>query len=299
MKNKQFIGLLCAFIATMCWACNYPVSRLMLGGTQLDEWYLSYLRIIIAVLFMLPFTFKSGDWQLFRKNWKFDWKMFLFLGCCSIVEGVLCFVALKYTTAARASLMANTAPVFTLLISLLFAKEKANASKIAGMILGLCGIVLVALSQGKDIFSSGISTLGGDMLAVISGIFWSLFTVFGGNVSKKYSGLFCSVMFRATGLFLMIPVLIIFNSKITFDLPPRVWIGTLYLGIISSGVAVGIWSFAQKYVKPGALGAFGYLSALSATVFSMIFLKEQITLPFVIAFIAILSGVFLMIRNKE
>lgn len=167
------------------------------------------------------------------------------------------------------------------------------------MFLGLAGIILVAFSQGKDVFSSGLSTLGGDMLAVISGIFWSLFTVFGGNVSKKYSGLFCSVMFRATGLLLMIPVLVIFNSQITFDLPLKVWIGTLHLGVISSGVAVGIWSCAQKYVKPGALGAFGYLSALSATVFSMIFLKEQISLLFVIAFITILSGVFLMVRNRE
>lgn len=301
MKNKELTGLLCALTATLCWACNYPVSRFMLGdgNTQIDEWFLSYLRIVIAIIFMLPFTFRGDDWSKFRFNWKRDWKMFVFLSFCSICEGVLAFVALKYTTAARASLMANTAPVFTLIISLAFAKESASGKKIIGMILGFCGILLVALSQGKDVFSSGLSTLGGDMLALISGIFWAVFTVFGGNVASKYSGVFCSVMFRLSGIFLMIPVMIAFNSKISFDFPPRVWLGTLYLGIISSGAAVGLWSYAQKYVKPGALGSFGYLSALMATIFSMIFLKEQITLSFVIAFAAILCGVFLMVKNRK
>ena len=182
MKNKQLTGLLCAFFATMCWACNYPVSRLMIGGTQLDEWYLSYLRIVIAVLFMLPFTFKSTDWQLFKKNWKTDWKMFLFLGSCCIIEGVLCFVALKYTTAGRASLMANTAPVFTLLISLLFAKEKANASKITGMILGLCGIILVAYHREK-IFSPRAFPRSAE-------ICWPLYRVYSGRCSPSSAEMF-------------------------------------------------------------------------------------------------------------
>ena len=299
MKNKLFTGLLCAFTATMCWACNYPVSRFMLGDTQIDEYFLSYLRIIIAIIFILPFTFKGNDWQTFKVRWKTDWKLFVFLSFCCLSEGVLAFVSLKYTTAARASLMANTAPVFTLLISLMSGKEKANCRKISGMLLGLIGITLVALTQGKDVFSGNLSTLTGDALALISGIFWSVFTVFGVNAAEKYSGLFCSVMFKMMGLFLMIPVLLVFNSKISFDFPLRVWIGIFYLGIFSSGMAVGLWSIAQKHVKPGALGSFGYLSALTATIFSMIFLKEQISLLFVISFAAILSGVFLMVNNRE
>ena len=300
MTRQEASGLRCALLATMCWACNYPVSRYMLGDSniQTDEWYLSYLRLILAVIVLLPFTLRGGDWQKFRVNWKSDWKMFLFLSCCSICESVIAFVALKHTTAARASLMANTAPVFTLLISLLFARERAGIKKIIGMMLGLLGIFLASMSRGNDIFSSGGSTFSGDMLALTSGIFWSLFTVFGGDVSSRYSGLFCAVVFRASGLVLMLPVLWYFDSGITFNMPLRIWVGTLFLGIFSGGIAISLWSYAQKYVRPGALGSFGYLSALCATTFSMIFLKEQLTLSFAAAFFAVTGGVFLMIKNR-
>ena len=81
MTRQEVSGLRCALLATMCWACNYPVSRYMLGDSniQTDEWYLSYLRLIFAVIVLLPFTLRGGDWQKFQVNWKTDWKMFLFL----------------------------------------------------------------------------------------------------------------------------------------------------------------------------------------------------------------------------
>ncbi len=302
MKNKRLIGLGCAFAATMCWASNYPVFRLIFnrsGVENLDEWWSSWLRTLFCIVVMLPFTFttQEGSWGKFRREWKKDWKMFLFLGLALVLEGALCFAAAKYTTAARTSLFANTSPVFTLLISFLFAKEVLSGRKITGVLLGLAGIIIAALSRGSDAFTSGISTLGGDMLALLSGVFWALFTVFGGDASSRYNGAFCTVIYRFCGLVLMTPVL--FFCDITFDLPWKVYLGLLYLAGISGGVAVWLWSIAQKYVEPGVLGSFGYLSAFSATLFSVLFLEEKITLPFILAFVLILGGMALIIRQSK
>ena len=71
------------------------------------------------------------------------------------------------------------------------------------------------------------------------------------------------------------------------------------IAAISGGVAVWLWSYAQKHVEPGVLGSFGYLSAICATLFSMIFLKESITPPFIIAFVMILGGMTLIISSGK
>ena len=299
MKNKRLLGLLCALTATMCWASNYPVSRLIFncGGTaELDEWWSAWLRNLFCAVSLLPVTFiaTKGSWKDFTANWRKDWKMFLFLGVALVGEGALCFAAAKYTTAARTSLFANTSPVFTLLISFLFAKELLSGRKITGVLMGLAGIVIAAVSRGGDAFTAGLSTLGGDLLALVSGIFWATFTVFGGNASSRYNGVFCTVMYRICGLLVMAPVL--FFCNISFDLPLTVWLGLIYMAVISGGVAVWLWSCAQKYVEPGVLGSFGYLSAFCATAFSMFFLKEKITWPFILAFCLILGGMALILK---
>ena len=302
MKNKRFTGLLCALAATLCWAGNYPVFRLIFnceGANDLNEWWSSWLRTLLCIFSMLPFTFtaRDGSWKKFGCQWKNDWKIFLFLGFALVAEGALCFAAAKYTTAARTSLFANTSPVFTLLISFVFAREVLSKRKITGVLMGLAGIVLAAVSRGGDAFVSGVSTLVGDMLALLSGVFWAIFTVFGSNASSKYNGAFCTVMYRFCGLVLMAPVL--FFCRIEFDLPWKVWLSLLYVAGISGGVAVWLWGIAQKYVEPGVLGSFGYLSAFSATLFSMCFLGEKITLPFAAAFILILGGMMLIIRQGK
>ena len=301
---KRSLGILCALFATMCWASNYLVNRLFLNSSatgNIDEWWAVWLRICMGAVIFLPvtFTLRDGGWGEFKKNWKSDWKMFAFLSFCSVSEGAICFVALKYTTSARASLFANISPVFTLLISVLAAREVLNKRKTAGVLLGVCGVLFAAFSRSGDIFSGGASMLAGDMMALVSGIFWALFTVFGGVVSTRYNGAFCTLLYRLCGMIWLLPVLWISGSKITFDIPLAGWLIFLYYALVSGGIAVWLWSVAQKYVEPAVLGSFGYLSAFSATAFSIIFFKEEFSWHFILALCLIPGGMALTVRQKR
>lgn len=301
MNKNQLKGLLCGFIATMFWASYYPVNRYLFGSEaeNFDEWFISYLRIFIAFLVLLPLAWKSGDWKQFKSNFKLDWKIFLLLSFATIGEGLLLFFSLKYTTAARSSIFANTSPVTTLIFSFLIVHEVINRRKLTGIILGMTGIVLAALSRGEDLFSGGASMWIGDLLAFSSGVCWALFTVLGTKVSERYNGMFCAAVFQAIALVLLIPVLILLDCRISFDFPLTVWIGVIYLGACANGLAVGLWSQALKHLKPGVLGAFGYVSAVSSIIFATVFLKEKISWLFIVAVILIMTGVSLLFSQKK
>ena len=167
------------------------------------------------------------------------------------------------------------------------------------LFMAVAGIILAATSKGGDMFSDGISMIWGDLLALSSGIFWALFTVFGGVVASRYNGVFCTTFYRIGGLLLLLPLLWIADSNITLNLPFAVWCGLFYTSIFSGGIAVWLWSIAQKHIEPGILGTFGYMSAFCATAFSLIFLREKLTWNFVLAFIFIIVGMTLVIKRQK
>ncbi|MBQ9501627.1 MAG: DMT family transporter [Lentisphaeria bacterium] len=292
-------GLLCGLAATLMWASVYPASRFLFGreAENFDEWFVAWLRNAVAVLFLFPFACRGENFASLKKSWKGDWKVFLLLAVCAAAEDLLLFISLKYTTAARASVMANTSPIFTVVLAFFITEEAVTGRKIAGMLLGFAGIVAVFLARGGDVFSTGASMFAGDLLALLSGAAWALFTVAGNGIAKKYDGLFTVAVMRILGIFLMIPVLLFFDSRASFGFPLLVWIGIVYLGCGPSGLAVGLWRQALKYLPAGELGAFGYISALSAVVISVIFLGEKVTWGFAAAAVLILSGVALMLRQ--
>ena len=78
---------------------------------------------------------------------------------------------------------------------------------------------------------------------------------------------------------------------------PRIWTGYIYTGIVTLALANACWYAALKYLKPGVLGAFGYLSAAITFTLSAIVLKEKFTWPFILAIVLVLGGMALMMAN--
>ena len=84
-------------------------------------------------------------------------------------EFALLFLALDYTSVARVSLFFYTMPFFVALgAHFLFPGERLNPSRIAGLLLALCGVGLALEPQGGD----GSSWVG-DLLALSAALFWA------------------------------------------------------------------------------------------------------------------------------
>jgi len=60
------------------------------------------------------------------------------------------------------------------------------------------------------------------------------------------------------------------------------------------------WRYAAlRYLKPGVLGAFGYLSAAIQLTRSLIVLKEKFSVMFILAVALILCGISLMMSDPS
>ncbi|MGV3561431.1 EamA family transporter [Larkinella arboricola] len=81
---------------------------------------------------------------------RIDRKVWIYLligGVVTCISSLLSFRALKLTDAARASPLDKVSLVFTIILAVLFLKEKVNAQLIIGAVLMAIGAVMIALSR--------------------------------------------------------------------------------------------------------------------------------------------------------
>jgi len=301
-NTKKLPGFILAFSATALWASFYIVSRFVFGenAEDIDPIFFSFLRFLMASVFAIALTIhQKKTYQLFHAV-KNDFRMFLFLGLIGIVgEGILVFWSLKYTTATRSSLFANTSPIFTVIIALFALKEKLNLRKLAGMLLGFGGVLIAISSKSKgDLFLSSTSVIG-DLLALGSGICWAGYTVWGIKVSKKYGSILSTTVVILSGTIMLFFIVILAKCPVRWDLSLNLWLATIYMGVFVNGLAYICWYAALKYLNAGEVGAFGYISLILTVIMSSILLHEKFSFLFFIAIFGVLAGVYLMMEKRS
>lgn len=126
-----------------------------------------FYRLLISTLLLTPFFFRQQK-HLPRINRKFLYFP-LAAGLFTAFDFAFWNSSLKFTTAANATLLGNTAPLWVALAALLIFHEKLKGIFWAGLILALTGAALV---MGSDFLLH--PTLGmGDLMASTAAIFYA------------------------------------------------------------------------------------------------------------------------------
>ncbi|MBI3151018.1 MAG: DMT family transporter [Chloroflexi bacterium] len=126
-----------------------------------------FYRLLISTLLLTPFFFRQQK-HLPRIDQKFLYFP-LAAGLFTAFDFAFWNSSLKFTTAANATLLGNTAPLWVALAALLIFHEKLKGIFWAGLILALTGAALV---MGSDFLLH--PTLGlGDLMASTAAIFYA------------------------------------------------------------------------------------------------------------------------------
>ena len=184
-------GCILAGIAAGAWGSQSFATRVLFGecSEEFNAYCVAFYRFLSGTIFLLIWQkFTTNDLVLLFSAMKKEWKNFLFLGFIGIAMEGLCQTASgAFTSSGRSALFGAGAPVFTLIFSFLFLKEKATFLKIAGIAIGMGGAILMLMTQGGDMYA-GKNSIIGDLLALASGMFWGLYTVLLVKPTRKYGG---------------------------------------------------------------------------------------------------------------
>ena len=175
----QRIGPLLIIIAACFWGCMGIFVR-HLGTFGFSAIQIVSIRITLAALFfalILLVKDRAGFKILPR-----DIPLFLGLGFGSILFFTVCyFTAITIMPLSTAAILLYTSPIWIVLMSAVFFREKMNGKKLVALALAFAGCVLVSGISGEGI------TLTGLLIGLGSGIGYGLYSILGTVALRRYS----------------------------------------------------------------------------------------------------------------
>jgi drug/metabolite transporter (DMT)-like permease len=207
------------------------------------------------------------------------------------------FVGTAESTAVNGALITTSSPAFIVLFAVLILHEKLTPRRVAAILLASIG-VLIIINPAEAEFSS--STFIGDVFLALAGITWGLYSVLVRRVSQHMDTLTITFWAFIGGLLLIIPTasLELTQNEIgTID--AGIIAGVLYLGVISTAVAMWLWNRAFALVDASTASLFFFAQPLVGSVLGVVLLGQAFTPLMMVGAVLIIGGVMLALLRER
>ncbi len=284
-------GAIVAMVAF--WALNFIVGKYALR--EFPAALLAALRVTLALAILLPiyaWLRRPGP----PATPKPAAAMYVLLGLTGVTLNQLLFIlGLDRTSVAHSSILTGLGPLFVLAIAAARRQEPLTGVRLAGMLLALCGVVVLNLSPSRG----GHASTAGDALIILNSLCFAIFTVAGKHVSAGVDTLTFTTRAYLAGAAIFAPLTI--GCSLRFDYASvslAGWAGLLYMAAFPSVVCYLIYYWALRWIPASRVSSFQYLQPLMATLLAVPLLHEPLTAWLGIGGTLVLAGVFLTGRPR-
>ena len=267
-------GLSYALAATVLWSGNFIVARML--TQDVPPITVSFLRWLAACLFLVPLCGPAfvRSWPLIRQHWKF---FFLASITGSSLFSCLIYLAAVTSSALNMSLIATSSPVFTLVLARIFLKEALFPLKVLGILLALCGVILL-ITRGDLQVLLHLRIQTGDLFCLCSAACFALYTIQlrSQPISMPPMLFIATISFMA--LLTLVPFTIVelwrYEAPLRFTWPMAA--SFIYMGLGASVAAFLCWIRAVGEVGAGNAMLLYYTLPFFSGMEAVIFLNESV-----------------------
>lgn len=294
-RKKLLLGTILVLLAGILWSTvGIYVRRLRAAG--LNTWDITLVRMSVSVMAMTAYLVPFHRERL-RIRWKDLW-IFAGAGILSLLCMNYCYSeSIQVSSLAVAGTLLYTAPIFVMLMSLLFFRERMTARKVFALLLAFAGCALVSGIAGGSLSLTPKALL----LGLGSGFSYALYSIFGrAALDRKYDSwtiTFYAFLFGTLGCALFAdPGTIVHAAAADYTL----LLPMALLGITTGFAAYLLYTIGLTHLEPGRASIIASLELVSAAVLGILVFHESIDLWGIVG-IALLLGavVSLNIREKK
>lgn len=294
-KHHTFTGLIAGLAAASIWGGMYVVSKVVLE--VIPPFSLLTIRLIMGALalgIVIYFRDKrSGQKTIITRE--FFWTSFLvgFVGY-GISLGFQ-FVGTKLSTASNGALVTSATPAFVLLFAPFLLGEKTTLRRIIALVISTLGVLAVIDPRNAELSPS---LFWGNMSLLAAALTWALYSVLVRKVARSADLLTSSTIMLLGGVPSSIAFAILeINSQGIGEITLGIIGGLLFLGIISTAVAMFLWNYAFAELPAAVASLTFFAQPVVGTLLGWLFLSEQITPLFLAG--GILIGIGILIATRE
>ena len=277
-------------------ASNLIVAR---GGVEyVPPISLAFWRWLLVYLILIPFTFSS-----LRKNFRFvkkEYKRIFFIGSmgCGIC-GAFPFLAGQTTTITNMGIIYTSSPIFIILISSIFFKEKINLLKIIGLFTCLIGVFAIIIKGDLNLLINLKFTIG-DLWMLGAAIGWALYSIYlyywktNLEIFQRFTLI---ALFGTISLFPFYIIEELYFAKTVFNIQFVSWVS---FAAISPGIiAFTLYTMAQKNLGASITGFTLYIFTVYGAMYGILLFDEHLENYHYIGTILVFSGVYLVKKKNK
>ncbi len=232
---------------------------------------IAFTRGLIGTIFLL-LVILIGRKKISFKAIKDNLVLLILSGALMAVNWILLFEAYKYTTVATATVCYYMEPVFVMMVSPIFLKEKLSVKKVICILASLGGMVFVSGLFKMKGFNTG--DFKGVLLGLGAAALYASVVIL--NKKMKDIGPYDkTVMQLGTSIFVILPYMLLVED-ITVVFEPIGIIMMLLVGILHTGVAYTLYFGSMDNVKAQTIALFSYIDPVVAIILSALILHEKI-----------------------
>ena len=270
-------------------------------GTN-DTFSIAFWRVMVAccaLLVVVLFFRRSFNADLIKRNLKDLLLLGLFLG----IHFIFFISAVKDTTVLNATVLVNTAPLFSVFISSFAFKIRPSAAAITGLILSFIGVCVIGLTEATSPSANLAAfhpTLKGDLEAILAALAIAVYLTYGMKVRNRM-GIF-SIMLPTYALaavfigLMSLPVgsmVRIVPAELGTALP------LVGLGVLPTAIAHTLEFSSLSGLRSFETATMALLEPIGATILAAVLFQEVPGPIFVVGAAVVLVGVLFIGKGKS
>jgi drug/metabolite transporter (DMT)-like permease len=288
-KTNPVWGFLAGLTAAAIWGGMYVVSKVVMA--VIPPFSLIVTRLALGILTLAIIVVVRKGWKVTRRQF---WQIF---GVGLVGYGISLgfqFVGTDLSTAANGSLVTSTTPAFVLLFAALLLAERITLRRLLALVIATAGVVVVIDPRNAALSPA---FFWGNICLVAAALTWALYSVLIRKVTQDTDVLTTTLIAFIGGLPICLPLSgweAVTQGFGTISL--GVVGGILFIGLISTALAMYLWNTAFAVLDAGAASLTFFAQPVVGTLLSVLFLNERITPLFVIG--GVLIGIALLVSSK-
>ena len=251
-------------------------------------------RLTFATLILTPIILRGHSAELRRLSRR-DWLWTSLSGMFLALHFATWISSLDYTTVTSSVVLVTTGPIWVALASWLIFREKLTAPIVIGLIVAVCGGMLVGLSDSAALGLSR-TQLWGDFLALAGAWFVAGYLLIGRQLRHRMSLLTYIYLVYGMAALMLIALALLAGASFTqlpngepYSISVFVWL--LLLAILPQLVGHSSYNYALRFLPTTYVAIVALAEPIGATLLALVVLHEVPPALTITGAIVILIGI--------
>ena len=250
------------------------------------------LRLTVAAIIFTLMLLRK-DVKGFKIALK-DVPLFLGLGLGSVLFFATCyFTAIQMMTLSVAAILLYTSPIWVMLMSLLFFREKMTNNKLLALVVSFLGCILVSgIGSGETNV-----TISGILIGLGSGIGYGLYSILGTIALHRYSTYTVTTytfIIAATGSVFLCSLPDLWHKITVCSRKPYLCILIILTGLVTAVIPFLCYTSGLEQIEASRAAILATIEPMVATLIGVVVFHEYLTIMSEIGIICIITAIVLL-----